>query len=71
MIFFVVGWFSTDLLSSTLGEQWQSLVSFSYMVVLGGFLALMVRRLGWANTRSRKARHTVHEDSDYGDGIAP
>lgn len=52
MMLFVGGWFATDVLSAVVAEQWQSWISLSYMLVLGGFLVLMVRRLRWAEVRS-------------------
>jgi len=66
MMLFVAGWLSTDFLSSFVGEEWESAISLCYMLILAGFLALMVRRLGWAITESGRTRlpidRTAQED---------
>jgi Ca2+/Na+ antiporter len=48
ILLFVVGWFSTDLVSALVVQPVQSLVSLAYTLVLAGFLALVFRRLRWA-----------------------
>jgi len=48
VLLFVVGWFSTDLVSTLVVQPVQSLVSLVYTSILVGLLALGLRRLRWA-----------------------
>ena len=48
VLLFVVGWFSTDLVSTLVVQPVQSLVSLVYTSILAGLLALGLRRLRWA-----------------------
>ncbi len=45
VLLFVVGWFSTDLVSTLVVQPVQSLVSLVYASILAGLLALGRRRL--------------------------
>ncbi|MDA4113757.1 MAG: hypothetical protein OK474_06900 [Thaumarchaeota archaeon] len=53
---FLIGWFSTDLLSSFASQEIQSTISLSYMLVLVGFVLLLVRRWRWAAKEARSLR---------------
>jgi hypothetical protein len=56
MQLFLIGWFSTDLLSSFAGQEIQSAISLSYTLVLVGFVLLLVRRWRWAAKEARSLR---------------
>ena len=56
MQLFLIGWFSTDLLSSFAVQEIQSAISLSYTVILVGFVLLLVRRWMWAAKEARSLR---------------
>jgi uncharacterized membrane protein YqaE (UPF0057 family) len=56
MLLFLIGWFSTDLLSLFAVQEIQSTISLSYTLILVGFVLLLVRRWRWAAKEARGLR---------------
>jgi len=67
VLLFVVGWFSTDLVSTLVVQPVQSLVSLVYTSILVGLLALGLRRLRWAVKEAQAQERDIKgEESPLG-----